>query len=235
MTTEEVLQELKGYGNENTKKIFLKHGAKEPFFGVKVQDLKKIQKKVKKDHELSLDLYATGNSDAMYLAGLIADESKISKKELNKWANEAYWYMISEYTVPWIAAETPHGYELGLEWIESNEERIAAAGWSTLSSYASITPDENLDVDTYSKLLDRVEKNIHNAQNRVRYTMNGFVITAGTAIEALTDKATAVANKIGKVSVNVGDTSCKVPLAKDYIQKIIDKGRIGKKRKMARC
>ena len=93
MTTKEILKALEGYGNEATKKIFLKHGAREPFYGVKVQDLKKIRNKVKKDHELALELYATGNSDAMYLAGLIADEDKISKNDLNRWVNEAYWYI----------------------------------------------------------------------------------------------------------------------------------------------
>ena len=84
MRTEEVLEELKSYGNEGTKKVALNHGAREPIFGVKVQDMKKIVKKVKKNHQLSLELYATGNADAMYLAGLIADEHKISKDELGK-------------------------------------------------------------------------------------------------------------------------------------------------------
>ncbi len=235
MTTEEILRELKGYGDEGTKKIFLKHGAKEPFFGVKVQDLKKIQKKVKKHHELSMELYATGNSDAMYLAGLIADETKISKSDLNKWVKNAYWYMISEYTVAWIAAESSYGMELGLEWIESKKEGIASAGWSTLSNWVSIEPDSDLDIKIFEGLLDRVGRDIHNSQNRVRFTMNGFVIAAGAFISSLTDKATAIAEQIGKVKVDMGGTACKVPYAPDYIQKIKDKDRIGKKRKMARC
>jgi len=235
MTTKEILLELKKYGNDGTKKIFLRHGAREPFYGVKVQDLKKIVKKTKKNHSLSIELYATGNSDAMYLAGLIADETMISKNDLIRWAEEAYWYMISEYTVPWIAAESNYGYELGLEWIESNKENIASTGWATLAYYASLTPNSELDLVVYSSLLDRVEKNIHQAKNRVRYTMNGFVIAIGSYIEDLTEKATEVSMKIGKVNVDVGGTACKVPLATDYIQKVVDRGSIGKKRKAARC
>lgn len=238
MTTPEILDQLKAYGNENTKKIYLKHGAREPFYGVKVQDLKKIVRKLKKvenKHELSLELYATGNSDAMYLAGLIADENKISKTTLHQWAAEAYWYMLSEYTVAWVAAETPFGFELGLEWIASSEEGIAAAGWATLASYAALKPDAELDIEAYSALLDRVAAEVHGAQNRVSYVMNGFVIAVGTYIESLTEKATAVATQIGKVTVNMGGTACKVPLAATYIQKVIDKGRVGKKRKTARC
>lgn len=77
MTLEDVMQELEGYGDERNKSTLMKHGAQEPFFGVKVADLKKVLKKTKKNHELSLALYQTGNSDAMYLAGLMADEKQI--------------------------------------------------------------------------------------------------------------------------------------------------------------
>ena len=235
MTKDEVMAELKGYGNEGTKKVFLNHGAKEPFYGVKVQDLKKIVKKVKKNHILSIELFDTGNSDAMYLAGLIADEDKITKDDLQKWAEGAYWYMISEYTVPWVAAESKYGLELASEWINSEKENIASSGWATLSSLATTIPDPDLDLLLFEKHLDRVEDNIHHSQNRVRYTMNGFVIAVGASIPSLTDKAVNIGEKIGKVEVNMGGTSCKVPLATEYIKKVIDKGRLGVKRKGARC
>ncbi|MCU4177812.1 DNA alkylation repair protein [Carboxylicivirga sp. N1Y90] len=235
MTAQEVLKELETYGSEQTKKVLTKHGAKEPFFGVKVQDLKKILKKTKKNHELALELFATGNSDAMYLAGLMADENKITTQQLDEWVEQAYWYYLSEYAVAWVAAETPFGFELGLKWIDSDKENIASAGWATLSFYASVRPNEAIDMEAYSQLLDRVKNNIHNAPNRVRYTMNGFVIATGSYIEALTDKAKEVAKAIGKVSVDVGGTACKVPLANDYIDKVINKGNLGKKRKTARC
>lgn len=235
MTTKEILAQLKDYGDERTKKTHMTHGAKEPIFGVKVADLKKILKQTKKNHELSLELYDTGNSDAMYLAGLMADEKQISREQLNNWVKNAYWSYLSEYTVPWVAAETEYGFELGLEWIDSPEETIAAAGWSTLAYYSAVNKDEDLDMGRYRQLLDRVAKEIHNAQNRVKYTMNGFVISIGSYIPELTDKATKIAEKVGVVEVDMNGTACKVPFAKDYIQKVIDKQRVGKKRKTARC
>lgn len=235
MTKEEVLKELESYGNEGTKRVYLNHGAKEPLFGVKVGDLKKIVKKVKKNHQLSLELFATGNADAMYLAGLIADENQISEEDLQQWASQANFYWVSEYAVAWVAAESRFGWELGLEWIESDKENVATTGWSTLSSFAGITPDDELDIEKYSQLLDRVEKEIHSSKNRVRYTMNGFVIAVGAYIEALHEKANAVAKNIGKVSVEMGGTACKVPLATEHIKKVVDRGSLGKKRKEARC
>ena len=235
MTVKEILDQLEKFGDERTKNTLMNHGAREPFFGVKVADLKKILKQTKKNHELSLELYNTGNSDAMYLAGLMADEKQITKKQLTDWVEKAYWSYLSEYTVPWVAAETEFGFELGLAWIDSKEEGIAAAGWSTLAYYSAVNQDEHLDIGMYKKLLDRVAKEIHSAQNRVKYTMNGFVISVGTYVKDLTGKATKVAEKIGVVEVDMNGTACKVPFAKDYIQKVIDKQRVGKKRKTARC
>ena len=100
MTKKEILNKLEEYGDKQTKSTLMTHGAKEPFFGVKVQDLKKILKKVKKNHQLSLELYATGNSDAMYLACLMADENQITEEQLEDWVDKAYWYYLSEYTLP---------------------------------------------------------------------------------------------------------------------------------------
>ncbi len=235
MTVSEIMKQLEEYGDENTKRTLLNHGAKEPFFGVKVADLKKILKQTKKNHELSLELYKTGNSDAMYLAGLMADEKKITKEELNEWLDKAYWYYLNEYTVPFVAAETDFGMELGLQWIESAEERVASAGWMTLASYAGVHKDEDLDIGLYGELLERIGNDIHEADNRVRYTMNGFVISVGMYLGELTQKSMEIARKIGKVHVEMGGTACKVPLAEEYILKAVDKGRVGKKRKSARC
>jgi 3-methyladenine DNA glycosylase AlkD len=235
MTADEVVKELKSKGSEAIKKVLMKHGAKEPFFGVKVEELKKIQKRVKKDHALALALYDTGISDAMYLAGLIADDAKMTKKDLQRWVEKAHWHMLSGYTVPWVAAGSPHGWELALEWIESEKETIATAGWSTLGGLVGMKEDADLDITKLKRLLQRVRRTIHQQPNRVRYAMNGFVISVGGSVSSLTDLAVETGKAIGRVSVDMGDTACKVPDAVEYIEKIRQRGSIGKKRKTVKC
>jgi 3-methyladenine DNA glycosylase AlkD len=211
------------------------HGAKEPVYGVRIGDMKTIVKKIKKDYPLSMELYNSGVYDAMYMSALIADESKMSKKDIQGWAEKAYCPGLSEYTVAWVAAESPFGWELGMEWINSPKEMIAAAGWNTLAGITSLKKDEELDIASLKKLLTRIEKEIHNAPNQVRYTMNGFVIEVGASVKDLTKDAVAAARKIGTVMVDMGGTACKVPPAADYIKKIESKGGIGKKRKTVKC
>jgi 3-methyladenine DNA glycosylase AlkD len=235
MTTKEILKQLKEFGNEQTKMIFMRHGAREPFYGVKVQDLKTIQNKARKNHELALELFDTGNSDAMYLAALISEPKKMSEEQLQKWAEDAYWYMLSEYPVAWTAAESNYGWELGLKWIESEKENVASSGWSTLSFFNAITKDKEIDLVKIEQLLEFVAKNIHSSKNRVRYTMNGFVISVGSYITPLHKKAKEIAAQIGKVNVEMGGTSCKVPLATEYIEKVKTQFKVGIKRKTSLC
>lgn len=190
MTAADILAELKSLGNEQQKKTYLRHGAREPFYGVKIEDLKKIQKRVKMDYQLALDLYATGR---------------------------------------------PHGWALALEWIDSKKENIAIAGWSTLASIVSVKEDADLDLPKIKQLLERVRNTIHQHQDRIGYAMNNFVIAVGCAVKPLSDAALAVGKAIGEVEVDMGDTSCKVPYAPDYIKKVKDRGTLGKKRKTAKC
>jgi 3-methyladenine DNA glycosylase AlkD len=235
MTATEVLAQLKKLGSEQTKKTLLRHGAKEPFFGVKVADLKTLQKKIKTDHILALELYASGNSDAMYFAGLIADPATFTKTDLRKWAKGAYWHMLSGCVVPWVASESRFGRELALEWIDNKDEQIANAGWSTYASLVSIEPDDDLDFAEIETLLDRVKEEITGAPNRVRYAMNSFVIAVGSFVAPLTEKAKKTAKALGAVEVDMGETSCNVPDACAYIAKVEKTGRVGKKRKHAAC
>jgi DNA alkylation repair enzyme len=235
MTTEQIMKELEKKGSESIRKIFLNHGAKGPMFGVKVGDLKVIQKKVKKDHQLAMELFDTGNYDAMYLAGLIADESKMNKKDIQQWAEKSHTHGISEYTVAWVAAESEYGWELGMKWIDSPKETIASSGWNTLSGVIAMKPDNELDIALIKKLLQRIVKEIHSAPNRVRYTMNGFVIGVGGYIKELTKEAMETSKKIGDVYVDMRGTACKVPSAPDYIKKMEAKGYIGKKKKTVKC
>ena len=235
MILEEVMARLEELGSDQTKKTFLRHGANEPLFGVKVGDLKKLVKEVKKDQVLVHELFHTGNSDAMYLAGLCVKPSELSKKQLHGWVQKANWYMISEYTVAGAAAESPFAHELALEWIDSEVEMIAACGWSTYANYLTITPDEQLDLPEIKRLIKRIENTIHDEKNRVRYTMNGFIIAAGSTVNPLTEEALLAAEKIGKVHVDVGQTACKVPLAKEYIKKIAERGKLGAKKKTCIC
>jgi 3-methyladenine DNA glycosylase AlkD len=235
VTARSILAELQSLGNDGYKRILQNHGIKEPVYGVKIEYLKKIQKRIKSDHQLALHLFATGVYDAQYLAGLMADDAKMTRRDLNRWVNSATSQPVCSYTISSVAAGSPHGHGLAMEWIDSKKEHVAATGWATLSAIVSVKPDDELDLAELRGLIQRIVDQIQDAPNAVRYAMNGFLIAVGSYVKALTPDAIAAAKKIGVVEVDMGNTSCKVPDAAAYIDKVKKRGTLGKKRKSAKC
>jgi hypothetical protein len=230
-----VMDSLKAKGSEKTRETYIRHGIPgERTFGVSVADLKTIAKTIKRQQALAMELYATGNMDAMYLAGIVADGAQMTRKQLQSWADGAAGIsMIAEYTVPWVTVENPEGRDLAIKWIGS--KKVAPSGWCTYSGLIATHADETLDIKEIEELLGMVVKEIGGASGRTKYTMNGFVITVGAYVKPLLAKAKAAAKQIGAISIDMGDTACKVPLAAEYIAKIEAAGRVGQKRKTIRC
>lgn len=236
MTATEILDEIKPLGRESYKRMLFKnYGVREPCFGVKIGDLKKVQKRIKVDYQLALDLYDTGNYDAMYLAGLIADDARMTKTDLRRWVERAYAGSLPGYTVPWVAAGSMHGHELAMEWIESPKPLVALAGWATLSFLVALKDDAELDLPELKRLLQRVQKTIHKAPDATRYGMNGFIIAVGSYVKSLTESAIQTGEAIGPVTADLGNNDCQVFFSPDYIRKVQEHGGIGKKRKTVKC
>jgi 3-methyladenine DNA glycosylase AlkD len=193
-TVTSVMADLKKKGSEKTRITYARHGmAAKAMFGVSMADLKVIAKAIRGQQALACELYETGNLDAMYLAGLVADGAQMTAKQLNRWAEgAASLRMISEYTVPWVAVENMRARDLAMQWIKSKKEHVASSGWCTYSGLAATKADGALDLAEIEDLLRTVVKGIHSAQNRVRYTMNGFVIAVGTS--AVTGRPTRETN-----------------------------------------
>jgi len=82
MTAKTILQAIKPLGSANYKRVMFNHGVREPCFGVKVADLQMIVKRITRDYQLALDLYDTGIYDALYQAGSIADDARMTRQDL---------------------------------------------------------------------------------------------------------------------------------------------------------
>lgn len=236
-TVRSVLAELNKAADPQTKKTLVRHGAPpDKVYGVKVGNLKPIAKKIRGEQQLGLDLYDTGIRDAMYLAGLIVDGSKMTRAQLDDWVRQSPGYAgISEGTVVWVAAEHPDAIAIANKWMKSKNATTAAVGWALYAGCLALYADEDLDLDEIRAHIDRVVANVHAAPNRVRYQMNNFVICVGCYVQPLLQEARIAARTIGAVTVDMGDTACQTPLAADYIAKVEMMGRVGRKRKTLKC
>ncbi|HTW46477.1 MAG TPA: DNA alkylation repair protein [Acidobacteriaceae bacterium] len=236
-TIDSITAALKAKGSEKIRALYARHGIPpDRAWGVSVADIKLVAKTIKGQQSLALALYDTGMMEAMYLAGIVADGAQMSPQQLQKWAEGAIGIpMVAEYTVPWVAVDHPAASALAAKWIESKHEQVACAGWCTFSGLVATQPDSALDLAQIEALFRSIPARIGSAKNRVRYTMNNFVIAAGTYLRPLLAAAKRTAKQLGAVSVDMGDTACSIPLATGAIAKAEAAGRIGRKKKTIRC
>ena len=232
---DEVMHELESLATEQTKKVYRAHGVREPHFGVPTTAMRPLAKKIKRNQTLAEQLYATGNYDAMYFAGMIADPEVMTESDFDRWMDSAYFYMLSDYVVAVSLAETDFAQSVADRWIQSGDELRMSAGWACYEWLLGSRPDEEFDPEKIKAMLDVAAKTIHQQANRTRYSMNGFVIAVGVSYLPLHEEALQTAEKIGKVSSSTGKGVCSVPVAADAIRKAKDKGRLGFKRRNVRC
>lgn len=143
--------------------------------------------------------------------------------------------VIANSTVAALAAESKHAEALAGKWVTARKVLVASCGWSTYSHHVSITANEDINVSGIKELLDEVAGSIHGQPNLIKEAMNGLVISVGCFVPELIKAAKATARKMGEVVVDHGKTACKTPDALAYIEKVEGMGRLGKKKRAARC
>ncbi|WP_245570069.1 DNA alkylation repair protein [Lacticigenium naphthae] len=230
-----VMQELESLSKERMKKIYLSNGAHEPLFGVTTGEMKPLSKKIKTNQLLAEELYATGNYDAMYFAGIIADPKSMTESDFDRWIEVAYFYMLSDFVVSVTLAESPIAQEVADRWIASGHELKMSAGWSCYCWLLGNRSDTEFSKSKISNMLDSVKNTIHDSPERTKASMNNFLTTVGISFSPLTEKALETAAQVGTVEVKRANKKDEHLNAYESIQKQVDKGRIGFKRKFVRC
>lgn len=174
---DDIMSKLELLGNERTKKSYMKNGVLEPVFGVTVKDLKTILKEYKYNQVIANLLFETGNYDAMYLAGMMANVEEMSEIDFDNWIKKAYCYMISDYIVAISLAESKLAFAIANKWIESENEFEKSAGWSCYVAMIGNRKDEEFSIEDIKKKLEYIEKilinddskNADNEGNEVNY------------------------------------------------------------------
>jgi 3-methyladenine DNA glycosylase AlkD len=235
MDLEMVMQELEALGKERTKKTYISNGAHEPLFGVATGAMKPIAKKIKLNQTLADELYATGNYDAMYFAGVIADPKAMTEADFERWMDGAYFYMLSDYVVAVTLAETDIAQTVADKWIASGEELRMSAGWSCYCWLLGNRPDSEFSTDKLAGMLELVRNTIHDAPDRTKSAMNNFIYTVAISYVPLHDQAVETAKLVGPVEIKRDNKKPSILLAAENIQKEIDRGKLGFKRKYVRC
>ena len=76
MTATQILASLKKSGKPQTAAIYKHYGTGDNVFGTLTSEIGKLQKKIKVDHALALELWKTKNAEARALALEVADPER---------------------------------------------------------------------------------------------------------------------------------------------------------------
>lgn len=215
MTLPQALQQLKAAGTAQTRKTYARHGVGPRMFGVSYAVLGKLTRLIKRDHALALGLWASGWHDARVLATMIADPVRADATLLDAWAAGCDSRAIAG-AVAKFAASTTLATAKSAEWCADGREFVAVAGWDVV---AELTRSSGVPDARFAALVKTIERDIHGAQNHVRYSMNSALIAIGLRNAKLERLAVAAARRIGKVEVDHGETGCQTPDAVAYMAK----------------
>ncbi|OFD82558.1 hypothetical protein BWGOE8_11430 [Bacillus mycoides] len=217
------------------KKYYISNGAKEPLFGVATGAMKPIAKKIKINQSLADELYATGNYDAMYFAGIIADPKTMNESDFDRWMDGAYFYMLSDYVVAVTLSESDFAQDVADKWIASGDELRMSAGWSCYCWLLGNRKDNEFSESKISNMLEIVKNTIHDAPERTKSAMNNFLNTVGISYVPLHEKVVETAKEVGIVELKRDKKKSSFLNAYESIHKELDRGRLGFKRKYVRC
>ena len=215
-TAQDILQELEALGSAQTRKTYRRYGLGDDLYGVSYANLGALKKRIKRDHALARQLWAHSNHDARILATMIADPARMDEAELEAWAG-GLRNTVEGDALALLAGGSPGAPACLARWTAADEEVRGSTGWALLGQIA--LKDTSLPDSYFLPYLATIERESHARPNWVRYAMNSALIAIGTRNAALEVAAIAVAERIGKVYVDHGQTWCKTPDAVPYIRK----------------
>lgn len=203
MTLERLLSMLETMGLEENRALYAKHGIRGPAYGVAFSHLRDLAKRAGTSATLADSLWATGNHDARILASLVVGARGATEPRLRAWSSGLDNPIIADLFAQW-AWRAPSAFALSEGWIASGVEWIARAGWTVRALHAveaSDVPDA-----AFAEDLERIERDIHGAKNRVRDAMNTALIAIGVGRPELRARAIEIARRIDPVEVDFGES-----------------------------
>ncbi len=215
MRFEDVMKQLEHFGSARNRAVYARHGARGPMFGVSFATLDILRKDIGTDHGLAEKLWESGNIDARMLATMVADAARVDGKQLEKWVHDIDYYVLADAFVKNLVSKTRFVRAKLRRWTKSDNEWIGRAGWQLCARLA--VDDRTLPDAFFEPFLRTIQSRIDASKNRAREAMNNALIAIGLRSSMLEIEALGVAQAIGPVEIDHGQTSCQTPDAAQYI------------------
>jgi len=194
-TIEEVMRELESKGQPEQLEGMARFGITgDKRLGVKVPDMRALAKKIKKDHELALDLWKTGIPDAMIVASMIDDPQLVTEAQMEEWVKDFQSWDVCDQVCMNLFDKTPFAVKKIKEWSHRDEEFVKRGAFALIACVA--WHDKTASDDVFIDLLPIIKRESTDDRNFVKKAVNWALRHIGKRNKALNKAALKAAYEI---------------------------------------
>ena len=195
MTIDEVIDILKQKSNE-------KHLAGMAHFGisgvkalgVNMPDLRKLAKKIKKDHQLALGLWDTGIHEARILASMIDDPKQVTTQQMDQWTADFNSWDVCDQVCGNLFDRTEFAIEKAIEYSASEAEYVKRCGFVLMAEFA--VHNKKAEDKEFLKFFPIIEREAWDERNFVKKAVNWALRQIGKRNSNLQSIAIETAKRI---------------------------------------
>lgn len=217
-TVPEVMAELAALDDPRAREVNARHGDDH---GVNLGKLRALAKRLKRQQDLALDLWATGDTAARLLALLICRPSSFEPGQLDVMVREARVPKVHDWLVNYVVKKSPHAEELRLAWFADSDPVVASAGWALTTERVAKNPG-GLDL---AGLLDIIEAEMKDAPDRLQWAMNHCLAQIGIEHAEHRARAIEIGERLEVLKDYPTPPNCTSPFAPVWITELVSRQR----------
>jgi len=177
-------------------------------FGIGLTVLRKLAKKIGRNHELAMALWQSNNYDAKVIGLLIDEPKKVTREQAEEQVENLQFGMLTHVFSSCDAtlAKTPIAFELAQHWLKHKDKIRRSCAYGLVYEFSK-KKNSKLYTDEYFKgCLLQIESTFDAEDSNVQLAMGGALMGIGKRNLQLNAVAIQLATKIG--AIPFGDGHC---------------------------
>ncbi|MCE5291269.1 MAG: DNA alkylation repair protein [Nocardiaceae bacterium] len=188
--------------------------------GVNLTKLRALAKQLKMQHELAVELWATGDTAARLLALLICRPKSFRREELDSMLRDARAPKVHDWLVGYVVKKSPHAEDLRKAWFNDSDPVVASAGWALTNDLiakksAVVDPEE---------LLALIDPGMKTAPERLQWAMNNGLAMIGIHHPEYRARALEIGERLEVLKDYPTPPGCTSPFAPIWIAEMVRRG-----------
>jgi 3-methyladenine DNA glycosylase AlkD len=162
--------------------------------GVSVPDMRAIAKQVGKDHQLALELWASGYAETQIVAGMIADPNQLTEEQMDSWVVDLNSWDTCDQVCMNLFDKSPLALKKVRDWSERDEEFVKRAAYALIACLA--WHDKRMDDLEFIDLFLIIKAGSTDNRNYVKKAVNWALRNIGKRNLELNQAAIKLAQEI---------------------------------------